>query len=164
MGLEKVCRNCKYNLDGFTCDIKDKEMHCFKCKGMRYFLSKESEYPKIKCSDCRYYNNSVTKEPCSRCEDYSKFNAKPPRLRKTANIPVIDVERFGSSGVVIIDDVESAPSEKETDSTKDSIETAINNFHTSVSPCRMCKYESDESTCKTCCYFYASEFVLKEIK
>ena len=170
---EKVCVNCKYNYGEYTCDIKDKEMHCLHCSaddkgGFTRFLDKRCEYPPTKCKDCSFYRVKISEAPCCSCLDYSKFKdiASPHPRRKSKQIE-------SSEPVFIVDDIESSAnqdsptsetSETGADKIKEMISTAVNNFHFSLDPCKMCKYESDENTCKSCCYYYASEFELKEVK
>lgn len=165
------CSNCKYNYSEYTCEEKDKYLHCWKCTGFSNFLSKSEEYPKTECSDCKYADRDLQNDsPCKSCNNYSNFNSnktESPRPREK----LIQVE--SSEPVIIYDDVESSTnqdsptsetSETGADKMKEMIATAVNNFHFSLDPCKMCKYESDENTCKTCCYYYASEFEPKEMK
>lgn len=170
MSEAKFCTNCKYNYIGYTCDIKDKELHCWKCADFCNFLSKSEEYPKTKCSDCKYADKDLQNDrPCKTCNNYSHFLGKTSYYHS----PRKPIQVESSEPVIIVDDIESTcnqdsptseTSETGADKIKEMIATAVNNFHFSLDPCKMCKYESDENTCKTCCYYYASEFEPNEIK
>ena len=198
MDMTRVCSNCKYNYGTFTCDEKDKNVHCYKCHGFNMFLSKDKEYPKHKCIDCFHYKTGPNEEPCSMCVDYSLYEGRVEKRKRKMCADCKHSKKAGweepcascfkkdkweepsapsqsenegevvtipNSDVVIVDDVsEVSPAGNGAENLKETISNAVNNFHFSLDPCKMCKYESDESTCKTCCYFYASEFELKEMK
>ena len=128
----KDCSLCKYDYGNFSCNIKDKELHCLHCCiDKDYLLPKDEPYPALSCETCEHYKTSLFTEPCKDCRDYSLHsNAEKESEQESLQKEITEaVKEFAFS-------------------------------YNPCRVCDYRDLE-DKEYCKECCYYYPSKFKFK---
>lgn len=173
---DKSCINCVYTITKWNGDSKDKEVHCMNCSEYSMFSERASG---MSCNLCVWYTKGYSEKPCNRCKDYSNFVRKQCSYCKYKvteenepcsycdsshnNFELEDTEvELTPKDIPVVTFVDDIGQQGTPASLKESITDTVNNFHFSLNPCGMCKYENNtENICNACCYYYASEFELR---
>ena len=137
------CEDCYYDYRTYRGAEKDKAMMCGSCHRHLTRVNYITEAIPFNCLNCKHKLKDVFTSctVCNECDRYSNYEAELPN----------DIE----------DDIE----QEEIKSVSDDLVKAVKDFTFAFSPCKICRYNSEDSEhCQRCCYNYPSEFTLRGVK